>query len=521
MMQQARDLDMSGLGPFISPGDRTWRNATMPPAVVPQQVSVAECLVVVAMLGVLLVFNVLTGAWFPIPWLDEVMFTDPAKKLLLGKGFTSTAWFGQGAGEFWAGYPPLYQIVLYHWTKAVGFGMVEVRSLNYVLITASAFMLWLSTARLGLILRRNWRVFFVAFVCLSYGVTFAYRSGRMDCLGIAILSAMLLSLSLRSEWARHVLLFGLAVLLPLTGLQLVVYVGLLGAIVFAMAPRALLSELVCVAIGTMAGLGIMYAVYTLTGVWDNFVASTAGKRTLLGDGLASRLAQYGHTLSGVMKDASFLIVLLLAGGMLARELVGGRFAVRSALGFGLIVALVVPGALFVIGVYPIYYSWMAFIPLSIALFHMLESQTLAGGWHRLTTRVLLVAGMVAGLPLISAWSAVYADSRDPAAVASFIESHVQPTDIALSDYAAFYAIAPVATEVYFPAYLDVMSEQEKRAISILVVAPAEFPSLARQLGGEWTFTGAELRSRHNDRWTSVSIWGPQYDLAVYRRATAN
>lgn len=516
-MHQARTVEVRELGSFTPPRELTWRDVTNTTPVVPQPISIAEGLLVGAILGALLVFNVTTAGWFPIPWLDEVMFTDPAKKLLFGRGFTSTAWFGQGAGEFWAGYPPLYQIVLYHWTKAVGFGIVEVRSLNYLLVTTSAIMLWLSTARLGLIVRRNWRIFFVAFFCLSYGVAFAYRSGRMDCLGIAILSAMLLSYSLRLEWARHVLLFGLAVLLPLTGLQLVVYVGLLGAIIFAFAPRAHLSELICVAIGMTVGLGIMHVVYTLTGVWESFVASTAGKRTLLGDGLVSRLAQYGHTLSGVMKDASFLIVLLLAGGMLVRELRGGRFVVRSALGFGLIIALVVPAALFIIGVYPVYYSWMAFIPLSIAVFHVLESLKLTGWWYRLATRSALVMSMIMGLPLISAWSAAYADERDPARVAAFVQSHVLPTDIALSDYAAFYAIAPVAAEVYFPAYLEVISEQEKQAISVLVVSPQDFIHLARHIGGEWIFTGAQLRSRHTGRWTSVSIWGPQYDLAVYRR----
>ena len=68
-------------------------------------------LLCLAVLGV----NLLTASWFPVPWVDEIMFADPAANLLLGNGFTSTAWFDQPRTEFWAGYPPLYQIFLYHW----------------------------------------------------------------------------------------------------------------------------------------------------------------------------------------------------------------------------------------------------------------------------------------------------------------------------------------------------------------------------------------------------------------------
>jgi hypothetical protein len=61
-----------------------------------------ETLLVIALCGAVLAFNLATAERFPVPWVDEIMFADPAVNLLLGNGFTSSAWFGQRKDAFWA-----------------------------------------------------------------------------------------------------------------------------------------------------------------------------------------------------------------------------------------------------------------------------------------------------------------------------------------------------------------------------------------------------------------------------------
>src|SRR6185369_5087747 len=141
---------------------------------------------------------------------DEVMFTDPAASLLFGRGFTSCAWPHQGCDAFFAGYPPLYPALLYGWMRVLGFGPTAVRALDYVLIVVAVAALWLAVARLDLVPTRRGRLWLVALLFLGYGMTFCYRSARVDCLGIALVSGIVLAHTVRAVRVRRVLIALLA-----------------------------------------------------------------------------------------------------------------------------------------------------------------------------------------------------------------------------------------------------------------------------------------------------------------------
>src|SRR6185369_1314971 len=197
---------------------------------------------------------------------DEVMFTDPAASLLFGRGFTSCAWPHQGCDAFFAGYPPLYPALLYGWMRVLGFGPTAVRALDYVLLVVAVAALWLAVARLELVPTRRGRLWLVALLLLGYGMTFCYRSARVDCLGIALVASLVLAFSLRSTTRRCAVLAALALLLPLTGLQLLVYAALIVVLLTAQAGTTLRRELVSVAAGLVAGVAVLYALYTAAGV---------------------------------------------------------------------------------------------------------------------------------------------------------------------------------------------------------------------------------------------------------------
>ena len=98
-----------------------------------------------------LLINLATSSRFPLVWNDEVYYAEPAVNANLGLGFTSYANVAQPHGRFWAGNTPLYSMLLTGWLKAVGIGVVQVRSFGYVIVILAAVALWLATIRLRLI----------------------------------------------------------------------------------------------------------------------------------------------------------------------------------------------------------------------------------------------------------------------------------------------------------------------------------------------------------------------------------
>src|SRR5450759_560822 len=79
-------------------------------------VSTFEVIIIIAVCGLVLVANVATSMLYPVVWMDEVMFSDPAVRLAIGKGFTSTFWPMRSADALFIGYVPLYPLILSVWS---------------------------------------------------------------------------------------------------------------------------------------------------------------------------------------------------------------------------------------------------------------------------------------------------------------------------------------------------------------------------------------------------------------------
>ena len=176
--------------------------------------------------------NLGTSSRSPVIWQDEVMFTDPAANLYFGQGFTTSAWF-QSRDTLFAGNSPLYSLCLYPWIRVFGFDVVSVRGLNYGLILAVAAVCLLALDRLGLVRSTVPRLVFALLVLCGDGVTYSYRSGRYDCLGMLLVSGLFLTLTLRpcgAEWPACSLLAAC----PWAGLQLLPYLALLGLLVLVL-----------------------------------------------------------------------------------------------------------------------------------------------------------------------------------------------------------------------------------------------------------------------------------------------
>ena len=447
------------------------------------------------------------------------MYSDPAVNLLLGHGFTSSAWYAQASDEFWAGNVPLHSALLFLWLKLFGFSITAVRSLNFVCFAAACLLAWRTSARLGLIVTARARLLFLFLLLGGYSVIFSYRSGRPDVLAMLVVAGLFFAQSLAKHWRRGATYLALGIAAPWVGLQLLPLLGVGGLLSLLFAGRRMFPRLVAVGLGAIAGLGSLVAFCKSNGVWEQFLRST-GQHT--GVGFLGLLAG-GHLRHSNLlpKDFSFWPVFALAVALAVFLVTKRHFRWRSPLSFGLVYAVVLSLALVLTGKFPTYYGWMTYAPLCLCVCATL-SQTKLPAVVRLAGGTLLIAAVGAGLGLHAA--AALSDWSDRAyrPVESFVRRTLAHDDWVLGEHGVYYAAKPFVARLLLPYHLPAMRDEEKRRLTALVLAPAMLGETTNAIGGNWISTGARIKPRRRGLFGTDWKYGflsmPNYELEVYRRA---
>src|SRR5271157_3587225 len=272
-------------------------------------------------------------------------------------------------------------------------------------------VIWLlALDRLGLVRSTVPRLVFALLVLCGDGVTYSYRSGRYDCLGMLLVSGLLLTLTLRPARTRTGGLFVLAALVPWAGLQLLPYLALLGLLVLLLRGKAAVADLLTVGLGCLAGVVCLAAFLLENGVWHEFLKSVS---ILSGTGrsIAERLAT---ALVAPFTEPSSILLLAALGLFLVSALRRGDYRLRSPLAAGLLAGVFVPCFLALAGKYARYYCWMAFIPMAAAAAAELQS---GRAWPvRKLVMPLLLLACAAGLPARLAVTCREWGLRDPGPV---------------------------------------------------------------------------------------------------------
>jgi hypothetical protein len=477
------------------------------------------------LLGLLLLFlvvNVVTGARCPTVIGDEMMWTDPAANLYFGKGFTSSVWYVQSPSAFWAGNVPLYPLVLYVWLRLFGFGPLAVRSMGYVMMLGAAILLWSCVRRRGWIATPRWRLAMVALVLSGYGTAYSYRMGRPDAMTVLLACGAAFASTFQRAAGRWAALASFGFLFPWTGLQLGLYAIIFCGILLAFEWKAFWREAVCVALGEMIGALGLFRLYSTHGVWRDFLRSAVGIHTPLGAmTFSNKLQDIRMNFGGFLKDPSFLLLLALISSL---ALVNSRYHTnrsRSFFVFALCSSVSVPIAVFLLGIYPIYYSWMAYIPLVVSLCAVLEADWrmgLSAREKRAALGTLVLAGAL-GLPVYCGLAAGNWAERDPARVARLAERALSRGDWVMCEYGAYYGARRYAQQVFPDFNLARTTTEQRQRISVLIVRPEDSQDAARGLGGSWRDTGEGAHSKSGSALFGLenSKIFEMYNLEVYRR----
>ena len=463
--------------------------------------------IVLSFLGI----NLATSSRFPVVWVDEAYFAEPAVNSNLGLGFTSYANMVQPHGRFWAGNTPLYSMLLTVWLKVFGIGLVEARSFGYVLSALALLTIWWATIRLNLITSAGMRVAFLLTLLLAYGPGLCYRNVRYDSLSILLASLTLLAASVGSSRLRMALLVALGAIFTMTQLSLVTCAAEIGLLLLCFYGRRYLLEVMALGIGTVLGGVLLYIVLNSHGVWPDMVAFVERQRTI----------QSG----GIPKDPSFPLIIAAAGCIALDRFRRGDLRWRSPLVFGLAAGLLVPVGQLAQGWYPTNYTWMAIGPLAIGIFSECSHAGFTiGPLARIAAAAALVASALMGMPLQLASALCFWQERDYSRVISLVHEHVGSGDWVYCDPAAYYPAKTTAEAVFLTSY-DAedrfFTPGEKGRISVMVIAPSGFERASKRLGGAWVATGEPVRPPDHGFLFFRTNFGDKlvlnYDLQAYRR----
>ena len=206
------------------------------------------------------------------------------------------------------------------------------------------------------------------------------------------------------------------------------------------------------------------------------------------------------------------------------KLVKGEFKFYSLASFGVAVGFGIPFAMRTVGSYPIYYDWMACLPITICVCSELSNllRLSVQRWLRPVLMGLTVVLLLFAPPLSLYNFMIYWPSLNYSAIEEFVTKNVSKNDWVMGDPLTYYALKNKTEVVFHPFYTQIISEKEKEKISVIITKPTSSPALkfvgdfetiTSKLGGSWADTDQSLTIQ-----TTKSLFrAERVELRVYRR----
>ena len=440
-----------------------------------------------------LVADLLTLSSFPVPWVDEVMFADPAINLIQRGQWVSTAWFGRGDLHFWAGNSPLFSALTYGWLRLWGPAMESVRSLNYVLPMFAFALGWVAVRRLGLIQSPWTRLLVFAALTICYPISYNARCGRPDGTGLVLLFAAALAWSATQPRAASIGLGTLTALLPFSGLHYVAYMPVLLAVLWWQTGPAGLSRIKAILVGGLIGGLLFCAYHQFFAGWDGLISSMTDIRSRPGQGRWAQIINLPRTLflRYYLIRPHFLLLFLVAG-LLWLSLRQTDRSSRRFLSLATIF-LIVPGIFLAV----IVHFGVTYHPLAIVPAALLLAQAAELSWTKLNFFVramcctaLLGLGLSGRLVFVSLGWAL-GNEAYLRKIEAETRASVLPSDTAYGDWQIYYALKPTVREIYFHHILPRLERAEKQTITVAFLQDGQTDStewLSQTFEGKWKRT---------------------------------
>lgn len=385
-----------------------------------------------------LFINIMTLNWYPLPWVDEVMFTDtPANVALTGEWF-STAWRYT--------YNPLHAFLLIPWIWFFGISHAAVTSLN-VVIAFCLCILMLSSLIKANIINSSWSL--IIFLSMFWGastISWTYRCGRVDVLAMLFTFLVVTEIfkKTQSPTQKYIKLFLFSLLLFLTSISPVAVILSLLLVLFISQPQdrnIVLRESMIFASACLAGFLLVSVFYWYQDsllhyllTFISYNANLSGKKSL-----SIRLIEAYKT----NKEA--LILSLLNIFVIAPLLYKKKITLKSINVIFLFSCLFIPLTMTLVGRFAVYYSWLFFLPTLVITISLFEKSAF---YIRFFISLITVFIFISGLP----YSLSKADKSNIKRINNFIANQpITSNSTVISDYLPYFAIKNITNKCYFPA----------------------------------------------------------------------
>lgn len=425
-----------------------------------------------------------------LPWGDEVQFTDPAANLYYKLGFVSRQHSNQTDRTFWCGNVPGYSTLLYTAFWTFHFSQAVARFATYLVMALAVLFFWVAVRRAGFLSQPRTRLLMLVFVLTGSSCYTCYSNIRYDGLCFLECSLALLAYTINKSVIRNSCLLILGAAMALTNLQLPQY---------AVALILILTYVFSLGFTAIWRLRFMYLGFLVGGV--TLILLYACHHGTLEAFRTNLQQQAGQSIWIKLHDLNYyfqydpsliaLVVFLLASLAIVR--IRPASSARQASIAGLLICTVIPIFFFLARRFVFSSAWMVYVPAVVCVCRVLEAKIAPSRSWKTFAAVCCVASISFGLPKALAGILTDWRIRNYAVVDTFIAASVGATDSAFCDPAAYFSARPRVARIYGPGYLEVMNAAEKRAITVLIVSPANEAEAIRQLGGKWITTRQLVR----------------------------
>lgn len=425
-------------------------------------------------------------------WCDEIAYVDPGAQLKLTGRMVSTAWVTNSPEALWGSSNPGMPLLFAGWFKLLGFGQLQARLLFCFLHFAGVLWffrwvrLWLDPKPWPLVLG-------IASALLLPSLGNAIFQARLECVAF-LLCAWFLHYTYaeaRGLFVDWVAAPALGIAIMFLGLHFAGFFALATLCAFAFSPSRRTFILgVGLALGLVAGMGILWAVYVRVGIWETFVAARACHY-----GRALAWVPVGWGRFTVTSDLPWLVVLACIGLFSAMSDSGRKFAYSWSAwlcAFGAF--CFVPVLIGSIGIYYGNYSWMVALPMMLCFYF--GAPSLTGKWRTAFVSIIALGLVEVSIKIGTRLPGLAREAGRRQQVTAALATIVPKGAAVAADFPLYYQLVGAGYRVYPRVKADeglcLGFEQDyflpkfvRGQISCVVTIKQEAAAILSSLGGEW------------------------------------
>lgn len=415
--------------------------------------------------------NILTLNWYPLPWIDEICFTDTPVNVVLQKEWVSTVWKYS--------YNPLHAFLLIPWLYLFGISHLAVTSIN-VVFSFILFILLSSYLYKKKIIVSFWAMMLYTFVFWNASnFSWNFRCGRVDPL-IMIFTFLVVKECFEFKKyaaATHLMFFRYfiySLLLFLSGVPSLPVVGSMIVLLYIVQAehRKIILKLGTISLIAFAlGFGLICVFYGINHNIKNYLYSFTYYNTNTNLDIVDSKTHIFRILNSYLINREALILGISNLLIFLHVFRSGRNSEKFTadnhnLPVFLLLIMSVPVIMTLAGRYQIYYSWMFFLPvliLSLYFFGHLKSRLI-----RTSLIMVYVYCIAAGLPK----SLLETDRQAMEKMDEFFSRQsIEQDTYVISDFLPYYQLRQKTKNLYIPVMYNPLIPD---SIEYVFIAPQSY-----------------------------------------------